>query len=113
METDVKALEETVREANTILVGTVTKQEPHYGDDARRFIFTDYTFDVEDPILAEPTVEKKTSVQLTFRGGTIGEETQAIGGMPMLIVGERYVLMLRPNWSEIRGIPLVGANQGL
>jgi hypothetical protein len=113
METDLKTLEETVREATTILVGTVTKQEPRYGDDARRFIFTDYTFNVEDPLLAEPTVKNGTAVQLTFRGGTIGEETQAIGGMPILIVGERYLLMLRPNWAEIRGIPLVGANQGL
>jgi len=113
METDLRTLEETVREATTILVGTVTTQEPRYGDDARRFIFTDYTFNVEDPLLAEPTIGNGTAVQLTFRGGTIGEETQAIGGMPMLVVGERYVLMLRPNWAEISGIPLVGASQGL
>jgi hypothetical protein len=113
MQSDPITLEETVREATAILVGTVTKQEPRYGDDAKRSIFTDYTFNVEDPILAEPTVKKGTAVQLTFRGGTIGEETQDIGGMPMLIVGERYLLMLRPNWAEVRGIPLVGADQGL
>lgn len=113
MEVDPRTLEETAREATAIFVGTVTKQEPRYGDDAKRFIFTDYTFNVEDPILAEATVEKGTEVHLTFRGGTIGEETQAIAGMPMLMVGERYLLMLRSNWTQIKGIPLVGADQGL
>ena len=102
-----------MREATVMLVGTVTKQESRYGGDAKRSIFTDYTFNVEDPILAEATVKKGTEVHLTFRGGTIGEETQDIAGMPMLIVGERYLLMLRPRWAEIRGIPLVGADQGL
>jgi Matrixin len=113
MQSDPKTLEETAQEATAILVGTVTKQETRYGDDAKRSIFTDYTFNVEDPILAETAVRSGTEVHLTFRGGTIGEETQDIGGMPMLVVGERYLLMLRPKWAEIRGIPLVGADQGL
>lgn len=107
-----RTLEETAQEAEAIFVATLTKQQPRYGDESQRFIFTDYTFQVEDPILADG-VAKDQDVRLTFRGGTIGEQTQEVAGVPKLTVGERYVLMLRPNWAQIKGIPIVGVQQGL
>jgi hypothetical protein len=113
MESDPRTMEETVQEAAAIFLGTVIKQQPHYGDDAKRFIFTEYTFKVDEAILADVPVAKGNEIKLTFRGGTVGAETQDIAGMPALSVGARYLLMLRPQWAKIKGIPSVGADHGL
>jgi matrixin len=106
-------LEETVRKADAIVVGTLTQQEARYGDASKRFIFTDQVLSVEDSLLPESRLRSNQEVRLTFWGGTIGEETQELADMPTLTLGERYVLLLRPEWTAIKGMPLADMHDGL
>jgi len=41
------SLRETVRQADTIVLGTVTAKQSRWGDTSRRWIVTDYSFSVE------------------------------------------------------------------
>jgi Matrixin len=106
-------LEDSVRKAAAIMVGTLTQQEARYGDASKRFIFTDQVFTVEDSLLPESGLQSNQTVRLTFWGGTIGGETQELADMPTLTAGERYVLLLRPEWGAIKGMPLADMRDGL
>jgi malate/lactate dehydrogenase len=64
-------LEDTVRKAGAIVVGTLTRQEAHYGDASKRFIFTDQILSVEESLLPESGLRSDQTVGLTFWGGTV------------------------------------------
>lgn len=95
--------ESLVSTANTIFVGEVMDVRPEWVATRQgRAIRTRVTFKVED-------VWKGTSgavTQLEFLGGTIGETTMKITGMPTFHAGQRGVLFVSPNSGTAS--PLVG-----
>jgi hypothetical protein len=76
---------------------------------------TDYALTVEDVIYrSEKSEPVSTTAMLSYWGGTIGTETQAIADVRLPIVGERLLLFLRPGWDrEVGFTPVVGLSQGL
>jgi hypothetical protein len=105
-------LGETVREASAIAVVRVDAATARWGDESRRWILTDLTVTVEDALLADGEVETGRTVVLTFWGGTIGNETQAIAGIELPAPDDRLLVMLDPARRE-RFTPVVGLTQGL
>ena len=107
-------LAETVKEAEAIVVGTVTLAESRWGDDSRRWIVTDYTVLLEDVVHRSQTSETiGMTLVLTYWGGTMGDERQGIADLEVPAIGQRVILMLRKNWSEKGFTPTVGFNDGL
>jgi len=76
---------------------------------------TDYALTIENVIYSSKKGKTvSTTVILTYWGGTIGSETQAIADVRLPVVGERLLLFLRPNWErEVSFTSVVGFNQGL
>ncbi|HXI22606.1 MAG TPA: Calx-beta domain-containing protein [Pyrinomonadaceae bacterium] len=97
------------------MLGTITAKQSRWGDSSRRWMVTDYALAIEN-VVYSPEKEKPlgTTVMLTYWGGTIGSETQAIADVRLPVVGERLLLFLRPNWDrEVSFTPVVGFNEGL
>ena len=109
------SLEDTIRQADAVVLGTVTARQSRWGDDSRRWMVTDYTLAVENVLYPSEQGEAiADKVVLTYWGGTIGNETQSISDLRLPVVGERLVMMLRPDWARrIEFSPVVGLNQGL
>lgn len=95
--------ESLVSTANTIFVGEVMDVRSDWVNTRQgRAIKTRVTFKVED-------VWKGTSgtvTQLEFLGGTVGEMTMKVHGMPEFHEGQRSVLFVSPNVRAAS--PLVG-----
>lgn len=72
----------------------------------RRAIVTTVQFKVERTLKGSATEE----LQLEFFGGTVGEDTMEVHGVPKFIAGERVVLFSRNNGKEF--CPLVGIYHG-
>ncbi len=72
----------------------------------RRAIVTTVQFKVERMLKGSVTEE----VQLEFLGGTVGEDTMEVHGVPKFIAGERVILFSRNNGKEF--CPLVGIYHG-
>lgn len=72
----------------------------------RRAIVTSVRFKVER-MLKGSAVEE---LQLEFLGGTVGEETMEVNGVPKFIAGERVILFSGNNGREF--CPLVGIHHG-
>src|SRR6266849_182203 len=109
------SLNETARQADAVVLGTITAKQSRWGDSSQRWMVTDYELTVENVIYPSEKGEPVgTTVTLTYWGGTIGSETQAIADVRLPVVGERLLLFLRPNWErEVSFTPVVGLNQGL
>ena len=109
------SLKETARQADAIVLGTITAKQSRWGDSSQRWMVTDYTLKIEDVVYTSKKEESfSTTVAITYWGGTIGNETQAISDVRLPVVGERLLLFLRPNWRrELSFTPVVGFNQGL
>jgi len=109
------SLNETARQADAVVLGTITAKQSRWGDSSQRWMVTDYALTVENVIYSSEKGEPvRTPVTLTYWGGTIGSETQAIADVRLPVVGERLLLFLRPNWArEVSFTPVVGFNQGL
>ena len=76
---------------------------------------TDYSFSVENVLYSSEDGDSiGDSEVLTYWGGTIDGRTQGITSMRVPVVGERLIVMLRPDWSQMIGFtPVVGFNEGL
>ena len=109
------SLEETVRQAEAIVLGTIVHRQSRWGDGTRRWMVTDYTLAVEETLYRSDQGDPiAKTVVLTYWGGTIGDETQAISDLRVPSVGERLIVMLRPEWARrMEFSPVVGLNQGL
>lgn len=77
------------------------------GVEGGKTLFTEVTFRVERRIGGSPDPE----IRFTLAGGSSGDETVVVFGMPEFVVGGRYVLMLRPDF-ERTNVPVVGVSQG-
>ncbi len=107
-------LTETVRQADTIVLGTVVSQKTRWGNPSHRWMVTDYTFEVEDLIYAsEKTDSIGKTITVTYWGGTLDGETQAISDTRLPVRGERLLLMLKAGWQKVNFSPVVGLNHGL
>ena len=109
-------LEQTVAQADAIVVGTVVSSESRWGNVAKRWIETDYVVAVEDVIQPSASGARTAGeVRITYWGGTVDGESQAVADMRLPNVGERLVVMLAPGWSNKSAgfSPVVGMNYGL
>ncbi len=98
---------ELVRDAELIIVGTVTGAHSAWSANGQA-ITTTVNLDALEVIKGEvPSVP----YELVLPGGVVGDTAQSYPGMPELTSGGRYVLFVRGNRREL--IPLVGAYQGL
>ena len=109
-----QSLDDTVRQADAIVVGTVASHAARWGDASHRFMWTDYTLTVEDVVYpSERGVPIAGTIALTYWGGTIGNERQAISDLRVPQDGERVVVMLHSRWNlNSTDAPTVGFNQG-
>src|SRR5262249_7706325 len=109
------SLRETVRQADGIVLGTITAKQSRWGGGTRRWMMTDYTFSVERVVYAsKPSDLVNRTLTLSYWGGTLNGETQAISDVRLPAIGERLVMMLRPDWNGQPGFaPVVGLNKGL
>jgi hypothetical protein len=99
--------EELVRSAQQIFVGQVVAVESFRADIGRGpRIRTRVTFSIDDAIRGKRVVSV-----LEFLGGTVGELTQEVAGMPHFVVGEQYVVFAREGDRWVN--PVVGFTQGL
>lgn len=106
-------LTETVRQAESIVVGTVKSRQSRWGDASKRWMVTDFEFGVEKVLYAGPLkAGPGDTITLTFWGGTLEDETQAISDLRMPNLGERLMVMLRPEWNQTVSTPVVGFNEG-
>ncbi len=106
-------IEETVYHADAIFVGRVVAVQPRWGSPAKHWIVTDYAFDIEETILPNAEVQTGRRINLPFWGGTLGNEGQGLGGLEHPVMGQRYLLMLRPNYRGVGATPAVGVTHGL
>src|SRR5437588_9937981 len=73
------ALDEVVRQADAIVVGTITSHQTRWGDASKRWMLTDYKMVVEDIVYsADGGIVAHQTINLTYGGGTIGDEMQAL-----------------------------------
>lgn len=99
--------DQLVAEARTIFVGDVISRRSVMDNSSRgRSIRTIVTFRVED--VWKGSVSAVT--QLEFLGGTVGDETMRVAGMPVFTVGQRSVLFVTGAARSIS--PLVGLSSG-
>ncbi len=98
---------ELVREAELIIVGTVSDAHSAWSADRQTISTTVSLADLEVIKGEVPSVP----YELSLPGGVVGDTAQTYPGMPELTPGGRYVLFVRGNRREL--IPLVGAYQGL
>ena len=99
--------DQLVAEAKTIFVGEVISQRAVMDNSSQgRSIHTIVTFRVED--VWKGSVGAVT--QLEFLGGTVGDETMRVTGMPTFAVGQRSVLFVTGSAKSIS--PLVGLSYG-
>lgn len=105
---------ETIRQAQTVVVGNVVEQKTRWGTDAERWMLTDYTIAVEEVVFAdEGTQPIDETIVVTYWGGTLDGETQAVSDTRLPATGERLLLMLKPGWqTEVSFSPVVGLNYG-
>jgi len=103
-----KTFEQTAAEAESIFVGRVIDVETRWRGPQLSWMETEYTLAVDDAVLAKGPVAQGATVKLRFWGGTIGNETHGVAGLPAMGRGGRYVLMLRRDWSKSGTSPLVG-----
>ena len=108
------SLSETVQQSDAMVVGTITGHESRWGDASQRWMQTDYTLAVEEVIYpSERGVPIQRTIVLTYWGGTIGGETQAVADIRVPVDGERLLLMLHSRWADGgTTAPTVGFNHG-
>jgi len=101
------SFDELVGRAQQVVVAqVVARQSTWVSSRSGRVIVTDVTFHIErtmkGPIYAERSLE--------FLGGTIGDETLRVDGMPEFRMGDRDVLFIRDSGRPAS--PLVGFMHG-
>jgi hypothetical protein len=65
-------------------------------------------------LAGEGTLPIGRTIVVTYWGGTLGDETQEVADARLPEVGERLLLMLKPEWqTKVHFTPVVGFNYGL
>ena len=99
--------DELVARAESVFVGRVVAERSIWVDSrAGRAIVTDVTFAIERTIKGPLYAERS----LEFLGGTVGDDTLRVSGMPAFHVGDRDVLFVNDSGRPVS--PLVGFMYG-
>ena len=100
---------ELVTLADTIIIGTVVKQQSHWDDPvAQDFIHTAITLDNIEALKGD--IETNTYT-LIVAGGAIPPFVISIPGAPSFVTNKRYVLFIKDNNKVI--FPFVGIHDGV
>jgi hypothetical protein len=94
------------RASEVVLARVVARQSSWVTSRSGRAIVTDVTFVVERTLKGEARVQRT----LEFLGGTVGDETLSVAGMPEFRVDDRDVLFVRDAGRPVS--PLVGFAHG-
>jgi hypothetical protein len=98
---------ELVAESNTVVRGTVTAvRAEEFESPQGRGIHTFVTFRVERTLKGTPA----DTVTLRFLGGTVGQRTLRLAGIPTFAVGQRQLVFVSRNGEVM--CPLIGAGHG-
>lgn len=100
---DPPTLRQMVDRADRIFVGEVVNVRSHRTGTS---IHTDVTFRASEVVKGAPA----TLILLTFLGGTVGEDTLEVAGMPRFAVGEEQVVFALPGERLVS--PIVGMWHG-
>jgi hypothetical protein len=99
--------EEMAARADLIFVGTATNSRSEWRTNGTdRAIFTLVTFNTQEVLKGPQT----PSVTLQFLGGTMGEVSLDVAGVPRFFSGERVILFVENNGAQF--CPLVGVFHG-
>jgi hypothetical protein len=99
--------EELVDSATTIFVGeTISRRSERFDTRESAMIVTLVTFSVIEAIKGAPG----TQMHLEFMGGTVGEETLVVNGVPQFNVGDRDVVFVGNAGNTVS--PLIGLAHG-
>lgn len=101
-----RSFDELVSIADRIFVGTVAKLSCRRTQNGG--IVTDYSFSEVQLVKGH---EGDSSIQLTFLGGSVGDESLLVSGAPKFTIGVRYVVFSVDNGKVM--FPLVGGSQGI
>ena len=110
---DPKTFQDTVREADLILAGTVTDKQSVWAEDHS----TIYTFVTLSDLVVMDGQHDEPHFVLRVEGGEVEEsgglkkKGVKIPGIPDFRLGERVVAFIKNNTQEV--CPLVGCNEGL
>ncbi len=100
-------MQEVIQRSNLIFEGSVLEKKARWND-MGNLIVTDYVFAVDDVLLGEVGSKELT---LTFAGGQLAEEGQAVSGVPEFKVGDHVLLMLEESDYPLLS-PVTGGEQG-
>lgn len=104
-------LEETVREADGVFVGTCAGLAAVPGEPA-----TEAVFEVEEVLAPSASLpgglRAGGRASLKFWGGTVGGRTVYVAGAPLPVVGETYIVMLHEDQTVLRATPFAGFKEG-
>lgn len=104
-----RSFEELVSLADHIVIGTVTGRQSVWRDPVQqRGIITQITLSDLELLKGEHSA---ANFVLEVTGGQIGPYGEAVGGLPQLAIGQRYVIFVRGNTQSI--FPVVGIEQGV
>ena len=103
-------LNEITQRSDLIFVGTVERQESRF---ERKFIVTDVVFTQIRLIHAGPKSKQASAstITLNYTGGTVGDTSMGVSGMPRFRTGARYLVFMMDD-GESYFNPLVGGYQG-
>lgn len=87
---EAKSFDDKVENAASIVVGRCVAKESRW-DNARRWILTYYTFEVEKALKGNQTRQ----LTVVAPGGTVGSMTQDAVGVPKFDIGDEHVLFVR------------------
>jgi len=101
--------EEMTDRAEMIFVGTVVSSRAEWrfvGSSTNRVIFTLVEFDTQEVLKGSTN----KTVTLQFLGGTVGDATMEVAGVPQFKPGDRVILFVERNGVQF--CPLVGVFHG-
>ncbi|MCI0537592.1 MAG: hypothetical protein L0Z50_20450 [Verrucomicrobiales bacterium] len=99
--------EEVIQRSKLIFVGTVLEKTARWNDKGN-LIVTDYRFEVEDVLHGTADAE----LVLTFAGGQLPEEGQAVSDVPEFSVADHLLLMIEDSKTPLLS-PVTGMHQGI
>lgn len=95
------SMDDLVSKSRSIVVGTVRTARTHWSNDGR-LILTSYDIDVQETLKGP----RSRSVTISVLGGTIGNLTLHVAGMPAFEVDERAVVFIENTgaYSTVLGL---------
>ena len=99
--------QEVIQRSSLIFVGSVLEKNARWNEKGN-LIVTDYVFAVDDVLWGEVDSNRLT---LTFAGGQLSEEGQAVSDVPEFEVGELVLLMIEESDYPLLS-PVTGGDQG-